>query len=237
MRLALAVAFGNGVLSFAAPCTVSLLPAYLAILSGASADAGVHANTNAAAHQRIDRVVAGSAAFAVGLSLVYLLLGLKAGSAAGVRLSGATAQRNGGSLVLVVALLLLALALRNRWTGDRNRWQRLLGPLAFGLASAAAYIPCASPFLATALALAANTSDPLPGAALLTAYALGIAVPFLLAAMGVAGSQRLGRRLARARAVLLFIAAAVLAILGLLLVTGRYDVLSGWLSGLVIVSA
>lgn len=235
MQLALAVAFGNGVLSFAAPCTASLLPAYLAILSGASA--GGRGNSNPAPHQRIDRVVAGAAAFAGGLSLVYLLLGLRAGSAAGVRLSGATAQRNGGLLVLVVALLLLTLALRSRWTGGRNRWQRLLGPFAFGLASAAAYIPCASPFLATALALAANTSDTLSGAALLTAYALGIAVPFLLAAMGVAGSRRLGRHLDRARPLLLLVAAAVLAILGLLLVTGRYDVLSGWLSGLVIVSA
>jgi cytochrome c-type biogenesis protein len=236
--LALAVAFGNGVLSFAAPCTVPLLPAYLGVLSGASA--GV------APERRAGRLVVASLLYVVGFSLVFVALGVLAGSVGRtIRLAGGPAQRVGGVLVLLVAALLLTEA-RTGWlsrvgAGDRGRDRlarssSLWAPLALGLVFGTAFTPCVGPFLATALALAAARDGP-RGGLLLLAYALGIGVPFVLAAMGVASSERIGRRLARSSSALSYVASAVLGVLGLLLVSGRYDVLSGWLAKLVLISS
>ncbi|MEO6715494.1 MAG: cytochrome c biogenesis CcdA family protein [Mycobacteriales bacterium] len=239
MLLALAVAFGNGVISFAAPCTVPLLPAYLGVLSGASA--GVPPE------RRAGRLVVGALLYVAGFSLVFVALGVLAGSAGrAVRVVGGPAQRAGGVLVLVTAMLMLAEA-RTGWlsrlaAGDRGRSRlarsgSLWAPFGLGAVFGTAFTPCVGPFLATALAIAANGADGTRGGIILFAYALGIGVPFVLAAMGVASSERAGRRLARSSGTLSYVAAGVLGVLGLLLVTGRYGVLSGWLAKLVVVSS
>lgn len=239
MLLALAVAFGNGVLSFAAPCTVPILPAYLGVLSGATA--GV------APERRAGRLVAAALLYVAGFSLVFVALGVVAGSTGRpVRLADGPAQRIGGVLVLLVAALLLTeartgalsrLGAGERGRGPMARSSSQWAPFALGLVFGTAFTPFLGPFLATALALAANTADAARGGVLLLAYALGIGVPFVLASMGVASSARLGSRLARASGALSYFAAAVLAALGLLLVAARYDVLSGWLAKLVLVSS
>jgi cytochrome c-type biogenesis protein len=237
--LAVVVAFGNGVLSFAAPCTVPLLPAYLGVLSGASAAVPEE--------QRATRLVVAAFLYVAGFSIVFVALGVLAGSAGrAVRLAGGPAQRAGGAVVLAVALLLLAEA-RTGWlsrlaAGDRGRSRlarsnSLWAPFVLGLVFGTVFTPCVGPLLATALALAANTADAVRGGVLLLAYALGIGVPFVLAAMGLASSQRLARRLVRSSRALSYVAAGVLAALGLLLLTGRYDVLSSWLAKLVLVSS
>ena len=239
MLLPLAVAFGNGVLSFAAPCTVPLLPAYLGVLSGASA--GV------APDRRAARLVLASLLYVAGFSVVFVALGVFAGSAGRtVRLAGGPAQRIGGVLVLMVAAMLLAEA-RTGWlsrisNGERGRGRlarssALWAPFALGLVFGTAFTPCVGPFLAIALALAANTGDTTRGGVLLLAYALGIGVPFVLAALGVASSERFARWLSRASGVLSYVAATLLGVLGLLLIAGQYDVLSGWLAQIVIVTS
>lgn len=237
--LGLAVAFGNGVLSFAAPCTVPLLPAYLGVLSGAAA--GVPPE------RRAGRLVGAALLYVMGFSIVFVVLGVVAGSIGRtVRLAGGPAQRIGGVLVLVVAALLLAEA-RTGWltrasAGERGR-SRLArstsrgAPFVLGLVFGTAYTPCVGPFLATALAIAADSADARRGGLLLFAYALGIGLPFVLAAMGLASSERLARRLVRASGVLSYLAAGLLGVLGLLLVVGRYDVISSWLARLVLLSS
>ncbi|MEP7054364.1 MAG: cytochrome c biogenesis protein CcdA [Actinomycetota bacterium] len=233
MLLALSIAFGNGVLSFAAPCTVPLLPAYLGLLTGVTA--GLPPG------RRAGRIVLASLLYVAGFALVFALFGIRAGSTGGtIRLDGAGAQRVGGVVVVLVLVLLLSQA-RFGWLTrvGVGSWQArsLWVPVAVGVAFGAAFTPCVGPFLATALALAANRGDGSGGGVVLLAYALGVGVPFVLAALGVAGSERLARLLAGRSASLCYFAAGALGVLGLLLLAGRYDVLSGWMNRLVIVSS
>lgn len=232
MLLALVVAFGNGVLSFAAPCTVPLLPAYLGVLSGSAA--GVPE------HEQPRRLVVGSLLYVAGFTAVFVTLGVVAGSlGAAVRMAGGPVQRAGGVVVLLVALLLLAEA-RLGWltrlaAGDRGRSRlarsRSLGaPLLLGIVFGTAFTPCVGPFLATALALAATSTSNARGGLLLAAYAMGIGVPFMLAALGVASSPRVARTLARLSRPISLAGAAVLGLLGVVLTAGRYDVVAGWLA-------
>jgi len=228
--LALVVALGSGVVSFLAPCTVPLLPAYVGVLSGSSA--GV------APERQGSRLLRGAVLYVVGFAAVFVALGaLVGGAGSAVRESGGLVQRAGGGLVLVLALALLLesrLGLLSRLTvsadGTRARLARSsswAAPLLLGLVFGTAFTPCVGPFLGTVLAFAATSGGAGTGALLLTAYAIGLGVPFVLAALAVAASPSLAGRLSRASRTVSLVGAIVLLVLGVALVTGSYGSVAG----------
>jgi cytochrome c-type biogenesis protein len=228
--LALLVALGSGVVSFLAPCTIPLLPAYVGVLSGSAA--GVPVDQQAA------RLVRGSVLYVVGFSSVFVTLGALAGGAGSViREAGGPVQRAGGALVLVMAVLLLLesrLGLLSRLTvsadGAKARLARSpswAAPLLLGVVFGTAFTPCVGPFLGSVLAFAATAGGAGTGALLLAAYALGLGIPFVVAGLALAASPGLARRLNRASRVVSLVGAVVLLALGLALVTGQYGVLAG----------
>jgi cytochrome c-type biogenesis protein len=233
--LGVTVAFGYGVLSFVAPCTVPLLPAYIGVLSGSA--------TGVPPAEQPRRLVAGSLLYVAGFTAVFVAFGTLAGVAGeDARTDGGPLQRAGGVVVLAVAMLLLAearLGLLSRLSqgelgsGRQARSRALGAPFALGVVFGTAFTPCVGPFLATALALAATTTSALRGGVLLAAYAIGIGVPFVLAALGVASSPRFARRVARLSRPLSLLGAVVLAALGVMLVLGEYDVVTDRLARLV----
>jgi cytochrome c-type biogenesis protein len=105
-------------------------------------------------------------------------------------------------------------------------WTAFLLGLVFGTA----WTPCVGPVLATILVLAANTHHALEGGVLLTAYTLGLGLPFLLATLLVAGFPAIARPLQRGSAVVSRVAGALLIGLGVLLVLGIYTQLAGYLA-------
>lgn len=235
MLLALIVALGSGVVSFLAPCTVPLLPAYVGVLSGSAA--GVPASEQGA------RLIRGSLLYVAGFSAIFVSLGVSAGSIGSlVRHSGGTVQRVGGVVVLALAVLLLVearvgvLARVGAGDGTAERRGRLAGsssqwaPLGLGLVFGTAFTPCVGPFLGGVLALAASNGGALRGGLLLSAYALGLGVPFVLASLALASSPGLARGLSRASGAVALVGAVLMGLLGLALVTGSYGTVAGWLA-------
>jgi len=111
---ALVVAFGSGVVSFLAPCTVPLLPAYVGVLSGSAVGVSAEAQTA--------RLVRGSVLYVIGFTAVFVALGVAAGSLGGaVRATGGPVQRIGGVLVLTLAAGLLA----DARLGGSPGWRRV----------------------------------------------------------------------------------------------------------------
>jgi cytochrome c-type biogenesis protein len=106
----------------------------------------------------------------------------------------------------------------------------VLRPYIVGIAFGAGWSPCVGPLLAAALTIAANTGEVGRGTLLLSAYAAGIGVPFLLAALGLASSPGLAERLRRAGPRLERISGALLLVLGVLLVTDWYQHLTSYLA-------
>ncbi len=214
MLLALVVAFGFGVVSFLAPCTVPLLPAYVAVLT---------------AGER--RLVPAALAYVAGFAAVFVALGLAAGGIGrAVRADGGTAQRAGGVVVLLFALLLLAEARLGLLARLPARRVAGTAPFALGLVSGTAFTPCVGPFLGAVLTLGAVQGASLKGGLLLGAYALGLGVPFVAAAYAVSVSPRLTRALTRASRGVSLVGAVLLLALGALLVSGRYGALAGRLA-------
>ena len=125
--------------------------------------------------------------------------------------------------------------LRGPFARERRLVPRIPGggpvrPFVVGVAFGAAWSPCVGPLLAAALTLAARSGEVGRGALLLLAYAFGIGVPFVLAALGLASFPNLADRLRRAGVVLERVAGVLLVILGVLLATGWYGHLTSYLA-------
>lgn len=217
--------FGAGVASFLAPCIVPLVPAYLGIIAGEAADAKDPA-----------RAVPATFIFVLGFAVVFAGLGASAGLV-GHSLSDVQdwIRRIGGVVVVIMGLALLGVI-----RGPLSRERRLMPvvterggrarPFIVGVAFGAAWSPCVGPLLAAALTVAAQSGGAGRGALLLAAYAFGIGVPFLLAALGLASFPAIADWLRRVGPTVERIAGVALVILGVLLTTGLYTHLTSYLA-------
>ena len=216
---ALAVAFGAGFVSFLAPCVLPLVPGYLSAVSSVEAD---RLGEPGAAR----RVVVASLPFAAGLVSVFVVLG--AGAAA-VGLSVAQNQflleQVAGFVLIVFGLVFMGLL---PWPerlvgaglvqGARRRGSGYLLGGAFAVCAA----PCIGPVLGSILVLAGDSGTVLEGSLLLAVYALGLAVPFLLAAALFVPAMGFFRWLRDHYGVIRVVSGTVLVALGLLLFFDRF---------------
>jgi cytochrome c-type biogenesis protein len=145
--------------------------------------------------------------------------------------------RIGGLLVIVLGLYLLgvfnisALA-RERRVHIANKPLGYLGTVLVGMAFAAGWTPCIGPILGAVLTYTASSADLDRGLLLLFAYSLGLAVPFVLAALMI---DRFMALLKRYRGALVWtsrVSGALLIGIGILMVSGSMTMLSSWLQGL-----
>jgi cytochrome c-type biogenesis protein len=217
---------GAGIVSFLAPCIVPLLPAYLGMIVGETADARDPA-----------KAVPATAIFVLGFAVVFAALGAAAGFV-GSSLHSAqhVVQVVGGVIIVVMGLVMLG-AVRGRFMRERRLITRIpltgpARPFVLGVAFGAAWSPCVGPLLGAALTVAARSGEAARGALLLLAYAAGIGVPFMLAALGFAAAPGVTARLQRAGARIERVAGALLVVLGILLATGLYAHLASYLVSL-----
>jgi cytochrome c-type biogenesis protein len=176
-----------GLLSFFSPCVLPLVPAYLCFLGGVALDEMAGPDGLAARHQL--RVVARAAAFVGGFAVVFVALGATA-SALGRFVSAHldVLGRIAGVVVVLLGLHVLGvLRIPFLYRDVRFRPAReplgLPGAFAVGLAFAFGWTPCVGPVLAVVLLVAGAEASVGRGAGLLAAYAAGIGVPFLVAAL------------------------------------------------------
>jgi cytochrome c-type biogenesis protein len=238
----LLLAFSAGALSFFAPCVVPLLPAYVSYMGGAGLPA---IQRDASAFQ--SRIVRGGALYVLGFGLIFVLLGVGAGVLGHNVLAGREfLQRLGGGLVVLMGLALLgwlpagladrgfnllgAQAQRLRGAAGTSERHRTLGPFLLGLVFGAAWTPCVGPVLGSILVLASTRRQALEGALLLTFYTLGLGLPFILCSLLVASFPGIARPLGRFARVLSRAAGALLVLLGLLLISGAYQSIAGYLA-------
>ncbi|WP_437952778.1 cytochrome c biogenesis protein/redoxin [Sorangium sp. So ce296] len=221
--------FGAGLLTFASPCVLPMLPVYLSALGGAGALGG----PDRAAASRSVRLA--GVGFAIGLALVLVALGAGASAIAAALaphrralalVSGAILALFGAKLLGVLRLPWLereARPLLARLPAAGGFW----GGMLFGIAFAAGWTPCVGPVLGAALTYAASAgASPLAGAVQLGAYAAGLAAPLVVAAFVGPAAVALARRLMPATPALQRVTGALLVVLGIAFATGRLDALS-----------
>ena len=229
MTPSFALAFVAGLLSFLSPCVLPLIPSYVGFLTGLTLEELEVRRGTALAH---------ALWFVAGFSLIFIALGATA-SALGVLLlrSQVWIGRIGGGVVILFGLYLLgvlrpALLMRERKVQLARKPLGYLGSAFVGVTFGAAWTPCIGPILGAILTLAAAQASVGHGAALLTAYSAGLALPFVVTALAL---DRFLAWFQRFRPYLVWverIAGILLILLGLLLVTDRFTLLAGWLQGL-----
>jgi cytochrome c-type biogenesis protein len=224
-----ALAFVAGLLSFLSPCVLPLIPSYVGFLTGLTLEELEVRRGTALAH---------ALWFVAGFSLIFIALGATA-SALGVLLlrSQVWIGRIGGVVVILFGLYLLGvlrpgILMRERKVQLARKPLGYLGSAFVGITFGAAWTPCIGPILGAILTLAAAEGSLGHGAALLTAYSAGLALPFMLTALALdrflAWFQRFRPYLAWVER----IAGGLLILLGVLLLTDRFTLLASWLQGL-----
>jgi cytochrome c-type biogenesis protein len=227
--LGVLVAFAAGVLSFLSPCVLPLVPSYVGFLTGMSLPEITGRRRIALIHALL---------FVGGFSLIFILLGASA-TALGRALNyyQVWIQRIGG--LLIIGFGLVCLGLFNLGALSQERRVQLerkpvgyLGSALVGMAFAAGWTPCIGPVLGAILGLAATTTDVSRGMLLLAAYSAGLALPFLVAALAIDSFLGWFQRFRRFLPWVMRVSGLMLVAVGLLLVTGEFTRLAGWLQGL-----
>ena len=189
-------ALAAGMVSFASPCVLPLVPAYLGFITGRSAD------ELTSAHGRLRlAIVTQSLAFVLGLAVIFAALGASASLLGQLLLQNLWwLWKIGGVLVVILGLQMLGIVripvlYRTARVAEvaPNTTRSHVGAFAMGLAFGAGWTPCVGPFLASLLALASSQETVGAGTLLLLVYALGLGVPFLLAGLAVDRSLRVMR--------------------------------------------
>jgi len=226
-----AVAFFAGVLSFLSPCVLPLVPVYLGLITGMSLDE---------MQENISRraVLIPALCFIGGFSLIFLLLGASASLIGQLfRQYQDWIARIGGVIVIVFGLHLLGVfrltpLLRTKQLNLASSPKGYLGAAVTGAAFGAGWTPCIGPVLGGVLSLAMIRETMWSGLALLAFYSLGLAVPFLLAAL--ATSQFLGasRRFRRFVPAMERTSGALLLVVGVMLLTGTFTTLAAFFAAL-----
>ena len=216
MEAQVALAFAAGLLSFATPCVLPLVPGYLSAVSGTAPGASGR------------RVVAASLPFVAGFTLVFVALGTAAAGA------GELFDENRRLLLQVAGLLVVVLGFAFMGLLPFPFLERLAAPelvagaerrgssALLGAAFAVCAAPCVGPVLATILALASDASTVGQGALLLLVYSLGLALPFVLVGIGFARTMRTFRWLRDRYGVVRVVSGAMLVGVGLLLFFDRF---------------
>ncbi len=224
-------AFIAGILTFLAPCTLPLVPGYLGFISGASLE---DLNDPAKATKARWNIFGNGVFFMAGFSTVFIILGTLVGfiSASLLVPYRLWLGRIGGIFVILFGLFMLNV-LNIPFLA---REKRLMAPALFkrgnpinsfilGTAFAFGWTPCVGPILGSVLFLASTAATAASGALLLAVFSAGLAIPFLLIALGIGSASRSIKTISGYLPVVSVIGGIFLVFLGALMVSGNMGIL------------
>ncbi|MFQ5942599.1 MAG: cytochrome c biogenesis CcdA family protein [Anaerolineales bacterium] len=216
-----------GLASFLSPCVLALVPAYVGYLGGRSVTPqGVVVENRWITFSH-------GVAFVVGFSLVFVLLGAAA-SAIGALLFDARVwlARIGGIVVIIFGLHTIGiinlpfLDYDTRRAHSPNPGGGYGASALMGVFFSAGWAPCVGPVLGAVLTLSLTSAALSQGVILLTAYSIGLAIPFLIAALGVGRVAELMRNHGRAVRLISMGTGVILIVVGVMLLTGTLEALA-----------
>ncbi|TVR60920.1 MAG: cytochrome c biogenesis protein CcdA [Gemmatimonadales bacterium] len=222
------VALMAGVLSFLSPCVLPLVPSYLSFVTGMSLEELEEGRDRS-------RTFMHAGLFVLGFTIVFVLLGASASFLGQFfRHYEEWVARIGGVIILVLGLHLagvfkLAPLMRETRLHLADRPIGRLGAVAVGMAFGAGWTPCIGPVLGGILTYAMVQDTFWSGMGLLFVYSMGLAVPFMLTALALDRFLRTFQRFRRFLPVVQIASGVLLVILGILLISGSFTLLTGWL--------
>jgi len=221
------LAFLAGMASFLSPCVIVLVPIYLTYLGGCSI------SSNGVVISNRWKTFSHGIAFVLGFSSFFIGMGAAA-SALGSILYQARIwlARIGGIITIIFGLQTMGVINIPFLNYDLRRQTKpnpqlgYLSSALLGLTFSAGWSPCIGPILGTILTIPLVTGDMKLGIILLTVYSAGLALPFLLAALGMGQVTELLRKYSKPIRIVAIVMGILMVIFGVLLLTGKLDLLS-----------
>ncbi len=223
------VAFSAGLLSFLSPCVLPLVPTYITFISGVSLD-----DMDAAGARRTALVH--GLLFTLGFSLIFVAIGAIASGIGQVAVANrGWISKVGGILIIIFGLYLMGILRSTMLSSEKrlhlaNKPAGYLGTVFVGAAFGAGWTPCIGPILASIYTYASTRETMGEALALLVAYSLGLAVPFVVSAVAVDRFMVFFRRIKRHMLWMQRATGAVMVAIGVLMVSGRFTVLASYLN-------
>ncbi|WP_372617337.1 cytochrome c biogenesis CcdA family protein [Falsiroseomonas sp.] len=233
MEVGLGAALLGGTLSFLSPCVLPLIVPYLGFLGGVTLRAAPGGPVVVIADR--GRVMLAALFFVLGFATVFTLLGATASALSQLFADHMDTLAKVAGVVLILFGLHFAGVLRIGVLNYEKRMHverrpvTLGGAYAVGLAFAFGWTPCVGPVLAGVLTIAAAQDSVVEGALLLFAYALGIGIPFLLAAAFVTPFLRFVGRFRRHFRAVEIAVGGLLVLTGVMVLTGTFQEIGGWM--------
>ena len=232
MDVGLLAAFSAGILSFLSPCIRPRVPPDLCFLAGSSLD---ELTRNGSVPAVTSRAFVRALAFVLGFALVFIALGAGASTLGRLVSEHLTLlSRIAGAIIIVLGLHMLGafhwlLLMREARFTVSNRPASAVGAFVVGLAFAFGWTPCVGPVLASVLMIAGTEGSVGQGAGLLAAYAAGIGVPFLVAALFTGPFLRWLSGFKRHLGTVERVMGSALVLTGILIFSGAMPIIGGWL--------
>ncbi|KAA0020117.1 cytochrome c biogenesis CcdA family protein [Antrihabitans cavernicola] len=237
LLLALGACALAGLVSFASPCVVPLVPGYLSYLAGVVGAEAPPVTASEAVTTKVrtgrGRVAGAAGLFVLGFTVVFVLATASVfGVVQSLSINRELLQRIGGVVTIVMGLVFVGLvpALQRDVRFEPRRVSSLVGAPLLGAVFALGWTPCLGPTLAGVMSVAAGTEGTTAarGVALIVAYCLGLGLPFVILAFGSANALRGVGWLRRNARIIQVFGGVLLVAVGIALVTGAWDQFVGW---------
>ncbi|MDU5111359.1 MAG: cytochrome c biogenesis protein CcdA [Clostridium sp.] len=219
------ILFLEGIITFISPCILPMIPMYISYFMGGSKE-----NKNS-------KALINSIGFVIGFSIVFTILGAAFGTfgtflkeymnvfniVAGIILILFGLNYIG---ILKVVVLNRSFKLSNKKAKDLN----FLAAITFGMIFAIGWTPCVGTFLGSALMLAANSQTTIEGVFMLLTYSLGLGIPFIISALLIDSLKAAFKFIKSNYKVINIISGSLLIIIGVLMITGYFNLLLSYLT-------
>ncbi|HEY1739429.1 MAG TPA: cytochrome c biogenesis CcdA family protein [Acidimicrobiia bacterium] len=228
--IAIPAAFGAGLISFLSPCVLPLVPGYISAVAGVTPS-----------QIRARRVIGPTLLFIASFSFIFIALGLLGQRALRTTLTGPTATKVCGALIIVMGVVFVLAPFvpvfsRELHVGKLMERAGRGGPVLTGAAFAIAWTPCTGPTLGAIISATGTTGSAAHGAFLLAVYCLGLGVPFLLTGLAFGRATSFFGVIKRHYPIVIGVGGAVLIAMGVLIWTGEFHNLNitvdNWLQSL-----
>jgi len=224
----LAYSLFMGIISFASPCILPLIPSYVSYITGISYDELVSRESR---RKNMNITLLHSLAFVAGFSIIFVLLGATA-SLAGSILSQHldTIRIVGGVLIIIMGVFVMGIVpipflQQEAKIHLKSRPVGYLGTVVVGMIFGAGWTPCTGPFLGSVLALAMTSETLGSGMTLLLMYALGLGIPFILSAFAISAFLSSFNKLRKHFMIIKITSGIILVIMGVLLLMDKMTIL------------
>ncbi|MFQ5464488.1 MAG: cytochrome c biogenesis CcdA family protein [Thermodesulfobacteriota bacterium] len=230
------LAFMGGILSFASPCVLPLVPSYISFVTGISFEELT--SDNSAELKKV--ILLNSVMFILGFSSVFvLILGSSAQLFGSIFMEYQDVVRKIGGLVIIllgihiIGIINFRILQRDkRLHFFKDKPTGFLGAFLVGIGFAAGWTPCIGPILSAIFAVAATSDSPWSGTTLFVAYSAGLAIPFLLTSLGINTFLHHFNRLKKHMRTVSVVTGLFLIVTGVLIFSNSLGIIAGYLSGL-----